>query len=52
MENYVVRNHHHYFDCTHRLQYLMRIQPQTELVKKEIELIQTELDKLERIRAN
>jgi hypothetical protein len=52
MENSIARNHHHYFDCTHRLQYLMNVQPQTDLVKKEIELLQAELEKLDRIRAN
>ncbi len=52
MENHNIRNHHYYFDCTHRLKYLQNVQPQTEHIKNEIQLIQTELEKFERIRAN
>lgn len=52
MENYIIRNHHYYFDCAHRLKYLMNVQPQTDLIKKEIQLIQSELEKLEKIRSN
>lgn len=52
MENYTITNQDQYFDCIHRLEYLENISPQTERMKKEIELIQVELNKYEKVRAN
>jgi len=52
MENFTIKNHNQYFDCRHRLQYLLDKQLQTEGMKRENELIQAELRKFEKIHSN
>ncbi len=50
--NYTIEDQNQYFDCVGRLQYLMNKQPQTEGMKKEIQLIQTAIEKFRKNHIN